>query len=94
MAGILIIAKSSTSNRTYYYGLPIGSWESESNYNDGKNIYVEPAHYSQSDYMQNFMASINELDCTMKRAFFTTLWNIVGEISMRYVPNTNSTTGK
>jgi len=95
LAGIVIIAKSSSSGRTYFYGLPIGSWEAESNDSDGKNMYVIPAHYSQSDYIQNFLVSINELDCTMTRAFFATLWNVVSEISMRYVPNTNPTpTGK
>lgn len=94
LAGIVIIAKSTVSGNTYYYGLPIGSWEAESKWEEGDNAVILPAHYAESAYMQNFLTAINDLDSSMTRAFFATLWNVVSELSMRYMPKTATTTGK
>jgi len=89
LAGVVIIAKSSTSGNTYYYGLPIGQWITEGGENG-----ISAEFYEQSTYMSNFLTAIGDLDSSMTRAFFGTLWNLFGKNSMMYLPKTATPTKK
>jgi hypothetical protein len=94
LTGVVIVAKSNVSGNTYYYGLPIGEWIPDSKLGEGDFTFNMPAYYQPSDYMELFLKSVQDLDCSMRTAFLSSLFNLFAQNSMLYLPKTKSTNTK
>lgn len=86
LAGIVIILKSSVSGNTYYYGLPIGDLlKTDVRSDDGTPTGAFLVDYLESEYMQNFLSSIKDLDSSAQSAFLTSLFRLTAQNSMLYL---------
>jgi len=82
LAGVSIVAKSTVSGKTYYFGMPIGAWYPAYKLGD----FDMPAGYGDSEFMNQFTAAIYTLDWPMYRALVGTLCNLFARISVTYLP--------
>ncbi len=68
LAGIILVAKSGATDKTYYYGIPLGSW-------------LGPV-YQPSEFMPKFEADIYALDWGMYRYLVGTLANVFASMNV------------